>query len=45
MSKDANAGPNNLEGGLNFQKYAINIDRVSMMYISQVQMEHVERKW
>jgi len=35
----------NLEGGLQFLKYAINIEKASMIYMSPVQKEHVKRKW
>jgi hypothetical protein len=34
-----------LEGGLEFLKYAINIEKASMIYLSPVQKEHVKRKW
>ena len=40
MSADAN-----LEGGLEFLKYAINIEKASMIYLSPIQKEHVKRKW
>ena len=40
MSADAN-----LEGGLEFLKYAINIENASMIYLSPVQKEHGKRKW
>jgi hypothetical protein len=33
-----------LEGGLEFLKYAINIEKASMIYLSPVQKEHVKRK-
>ena len=35
----------NLEGGLEFLKYAISIEKESMIYLSPVQKEHVKRKW
>jgi hypothetical protein len=35
----------NLEGGVEFLKYAINIEKASMIYLSPVQKEHVKRKW
>ena len=34
-----------LEGGLEFLKYAINIEKASMIYLSPVQKEDVRRKW
>ena len=34
-----------LEGGLEFLKYAINIEKASMIYLSPVQKEHAKRKW
>jgi hypothetical protein len=34
----------NLEGGLEFLKYAINIEKASMIYLSPIQKEHVKRK-
>ena len=40
MSADAN-----LEGGLEFLKYAINIEKASMIYLSPVQKEHAKIKW
>jgi hypothetical protein len=30
---------------LEFLKYAINIEKASMMYLSTVQKEHAKRKW
>jgi hypothetical protein len=33
-----------LEGDLEFLKYAINIEKASMIYLSPVQKEHVKRK-
>ena len=33
-----------LEGGLEFLKYVINIEKASMIYLSPVQKEHVKRK-
>jgi hypothetical protein len=33
----------NLEGGLEFLKYAINIEKASMIYLSPIQKEHVPR--
>jgi hypothetical protein len=35
----------NLEGGFEFLKYAINIEKASMIYLSPVQKEHAKRKW
>jgi len=35
----------NLEGGLEFLRYAINIKKSSMIYLSPVQEDHVKRKW
>ena len=35
----------NLEGGLQFLKYAINIEQASMINLSPVQKEHIKRKW
>jgi hypothetical protein len=34
-----------LEGGLKFLKYAITIEKVSMIYLSPVQKEYVKAKW
>jgi hypothetical protein len=34
-----------LEGGLEFLKYAINIEKASMIYLSPVQKEYVKAKW
>jgi hypothetical protein len=34
----------NLEGGFEFLKYAINIEKASMIYLSPVQKEHAKRK-
>jgi hypothetical protein len=34
-----------LEGGLEFLKYAMNIEKASTMYLSPVQKGHVKRKW
>jgi hypothetical protein len=34
-----------LKGGLEFLKYAINIEKASMIYLSPVQKEHAKRKW
>jgi hypothetical protein len=34
-----------LEGGLDFLKYAINIEKGSLIYLSPVQKEHAKRKW
>ena len=34
-----------LEGGLEFLKYAINIEKASMIYLSSVQTEYVKAKW
>jgi hypothetical protein len=34
----------NLEGGFEFLKYAINIEKASMIYLSPIQKEHVKRK-
>jgi hypothetical protein len=34
-----------LEGGLEFLKYAINIEKASVIYLSPVQKEHAKRKW
>ena len=34
-----------LEGGLEFLKYAINIEKASVIYLSPVQKERVKRKW
>jgi hypothetical protein len=33
-----------LEGGLEFLKYAIHIENASMIYLSPVQKEHAKRK-
>jgi hypothetical protein len=33
-----------LEDGLEFMKYAINIEKASMIYLSPVQKEYVKRK-
>jgi hypothetical protein len=35
----------NLESGLEFLKYAINIEKASMIYLSPVQKEHAKRKY
>ena len=35
----------NLEGGLQFLKYNINIEKASMIYLSPVQKKYVKRKW
>jgi hypothetical protein len=35
----------NLEGGLEFLTYAINIEKTSMIYLSPVQKGHVKTKW
>ena len=35
----------NLEGGLQFLKYTINIEKASMIYLSPVQKEYVKGKW
>jgi hypothetical protein len=35
----------NLEGGVEFLKYAINIEKASMINLSPVQKENVNRKW
>jgi hypothetical protein len=32
-----------LEGGLEFLKYAINIEKASMIYLSSVQKEHTKK--
>jgi hypothetical protein len=34
-----------LEGGVEFLKYAINIEKASMINLSPVQKENVNRKW
>jgi hypothetical protein len=34
-----------LEGGLEFLKYAIHIENASMIYLSPVQKEHAKRKY
>ena len=34
-----------LEGGLEFLKYAINIEKASMIYLSPVQKKYVKAKW
>jgi hypothetical protein len=34
-----------LEDGLEFLKYAINIEKASMIYLSPVQKEQAKRKW
>ena len=34
-----------LEGGLEFLKYAINIEKASMIYLSPVQKKYAKAKW
>jgi hypothetical protein len=34
-----------LEGSLEFLKYAMNIEKASTIYLSPVQKGHVKRKW
>jgi hypothetical protein len=45
MSADVKCRALILEGGLEFLKYAINIEKASMIYLSPVQKEYVKAKW